>query len=114
MTYNLQPHITGDTWEGIGLISFTRNNSALDLTNASLSMNVKPAYNLASPIYLSLTTQNSGITIIQPTSGGNVSVPQRVVDVPVGRYNWSLTLELSSGEISTYLNGNWPIIARTP
>lgn len=114
MTYDIPAHITGDTWDGIPTLNLSENNSAVNLTNASISMFVKSVFNLASPNVLSLTTQNSGISISSPASSGNISIPESVIDIPVGNYSWGLTATLSSGKIKTYYMGNWKIIPRTP
>lgn len=114
MTYDIPAHITGDTWGGIPTLNISEDNLAIDLTNASLSMFVRSVYNLASPKLLTLTTQNSGISILSPASAGNITIPERIIDIPVGNYSWGLTATLSSGKIKTYYTGNWKIIPRTP
>lgn len=114
MTYDIDPHITGDTWDGLKTITFVKNNSAIDLTGAYLEFQVKSVFNLASPVVLSLTTKNSGIIISNPPISGIVTIPEKLIDIPVGNYSWSLTLSTQSGETKTYLSGNWQIIPRTP
>jgi len=114
MNYNIPAHITGDTWDGIPIITFTKSGSALNLTNASVEMSVKLSYNLAAPNVFPLSTATSGIVILNPPTAGNLSILPRIVDIPVGNYVWSLTLSLCSGEVKTYLMGNWSIIPRTP
>jgi hypothetical protein len=114
MIYDIKPHITGDTWEGLGTLTFVRNGSAIDLTGASVELEVKSAFNLASPIILSLTTENSGIVIVNPPTLGIISVPETIVDISVGNYSWSLTLKLQTEEKKTYIAGNWKIIPKTP
>jgi hypothetical protein len=113
MTYDIDPHITGDTWEGLTL-TFVKNGSAIDMTGSFLEFQVKAIYNLASPVVLSLTTQNSGILILNPPISGIITVPPRVVDIPVGKYTWSLTLSTKTGEVNTYISGVWPITSKTP
>jgi len=114
MNYDIPAQITGDTWEGIPIITFTKNGSALDLTGASVEMAVKLVYNLATPNVFPLSTATSGIVILNPPTAGNISILPRIADIPVGNYAWSLTLSLCSGEVNTYLMGNWPIIPRSP
>jgi hypothetical protein len=114
MTYDITPHITGDTWEGLGNFTLTKNGSAIDLTGASVELEVKSIFNLASPIILSLTTENSAILIVNPPTSGIIFTPETIVDIPVGNYSWSLTLKLQTEEIKTYMSGNWKIIPKTP
>ena len=114
MTYDIPDHISGNTWSGIPSYTFVENNSAIDLTNASIEMFVKSFYNLASPTVLSLLSPNSGITITEPATSGNISIPERVVDIPVGRYVWGMNITLSSGNIKTYLMGHWRIMPPVP
>lgn len=111
MTYNIPQHISGDTWDGIGLITFTRNGSALDLTGASVSMGVK--LSISSPDVLTLTTENSAIAIMNAVSG-QVRILPRIIDIPVGKYSWYFTLKLATQEVKTYLMGTWSIIPNIP
>lgn len=111
MTYDINPHITGDTWEGIHSISFVRNNSALNLTNAYAEMNVSRS--IDSPVVLSLTTLNSGILITNPLNG-TISIPPTTVSLPVDNYKWRIKFILQNQEVKTYLMGHWPIISDLP
>lgn len=112
MTYTIPTHISGDTWDGINSISFSKNNSAINLSNAYLEMGVK--YTIASPPVLTLTTSNSGITIMSPASAGVISIPKSIVDIPPGDYKWYLKFVLPTGETKTYLMGSWRIAANIP
>ena len=76
MILDINPHITGDTWDGISL-TLTYNNSALNLTNSYIEFSVKTAFEVASPVVLSLTTNNSGIKILNPPSAGNIKIPEK-------------------------------------
>lgn len=98
MTYDIPAHITGDTWDGIPLMSFSENNSAFDLNGASFTMSVKSVFNIASPNVLPLSTSASSILILSPASAGRISILPRIVDIPVGNYSWSLTMVLFSGK----------------
>ena len=111
MTYDINPQITGDTWEGINSITFSRNNSALDLTNAYAEMHVLRS--LDSPVVFSLTTTNSGILITNPLNG-TISIPPTTVNIPVGDYKWRIKFVLQDQEVKTYLMGHWPIISNLP
>lgn len=112
MAYNISPHITGDTWEGISSITFLKNSSAINLTNTYIEMNVR--LSLDSPVVLSLTTPTSaGITITNPTSGTIKVLPARI-NIPVGDYKWNIKMTFPDGIKKTYLMGNWPIVSDLP
>ena len=112
MTYNIPQQISGDTWNVIGAITFTKNGSAIDLTGALVEMSVK--YSIASPKVLYLNSlPGSGINISNPTTG-TISIPERIIDIPVGKYSWYITLTLNTGAKKTYLMGLWSIIPNIP
>lgn len=112
MAYNISPHITGDTWEGISSITFLKNNSAINLTDTFIEMKVR--LSLDSPVVFSLSTPaSSGITITNPTSGMIRILPTKV-DIPVGDYKWNIKMTFPNGTKKTYLMGNWPIISDLP
>ena len=112
MTYNIPQQISGDTWNGIGAITFTKNGSAIDLTGALVEMSVK--YSIASPKVLYLNSlPGSGINISNPTTG-TISISARIIDIPVGKYSWYITLTLNTGAKKTYLMGLWSIIPNIP
>lgn len=113
MNYDLEPYIVGDTWKGIGTLTFVRNGSAIDLTGASAVLEFKKAYEVATPVVLSLTTANSGIVITAPTSG-ILAIPARVLNIPVGMYCWYVTITLASSEVQTYMTGTLPVVPKIP
>jgi hypothetical protein len=110
ISYEIPPHISGDTWYGIGNITFLRNNSALNLSGAYLEMEVK--YSIDSPPVLTLNTANSGIVILNPPLSGMISIPERIVDIPPATYQYYLKLVLASGETQTEMGGIWKIDSR--
>jgi hypothetical protein len=112
MAYNISPHITGDTWEGISSITFLKNSSAINLTDTFVEMNVR--LSLDSPVVFSLTTPaSSGITILNPLSG-SIRVLPTTVNIPVGDYKWNIKMTFPDGTKKTYLMGNWPITSDLP
>jgi hypothetical protein len=111
MTYDISPHITGDTWDGIRSITFLKNNSAINLSNAYVEMNVLRS--LDSPVVLSLTTNNSGINITNALSG-TISISPTTINLPVDSYKWRIRIVLQNQEVKTYLMGYWPIVSNLP
>lgn len=111
MTYNIPSQITGDTWEGINSITFMKDGSALDLTGTTVEMGV--TLSISSPNVLTLTTENSGISITSPELG-IISIPPRIIDIPVSKYSWYLTLTFPTSAKKTYMMGLWSIIPNIP
>lgn len=110
MTYNIPQHISGDTWKGFSTIQFIKNNVPIDLTNADVEFGVKLSH--SSPEVLTLSIQNSGIELLSPLEGKIRILPQ-IVDIPVGKYSWYLTLNTPNSK-KTYLMGLWYIIPNIP
>jgi len=111
MTYNIPQHISGDTWKGISTVQFIKNNVPIDLTNAFVEFGVK--LSISSPDVLTLSTSNNGIEIISPLEG-KIKILPRIVDIPVGKYSWYITLSTSDNNKKTYLMGLWYIIPNIP
>jgi hypothetical protein len=111
MTYNIPQHISGDTWKGIGSISFKKNGVPLNISGYDIEASFK--LSIASPKVLTLTVQNSGISILSGPEG-RISIPSRIVDIPVGKYSWYLTLTSPEGNKKTYLMGLWTIVPNIP
>jgi hypothetical protein len=110
-SYSVPQHIAGDTWKGISDITITRNGSAIDLTGAYAEFNVK--YQIDAPTVVQFNTTNGTMMLVQPASSGQLIIPPQIVDVPPGNYIISLRVTLSSGEVDTFLTGNWPIVRYT-
>lgn len=107
ISYDITPHIAGDTWDGIPAITIQKNGSAVDLTNALIEMQVRPS--IDSPVYFELH-QNNGITIVDPPSAGNIQIPPQIVDIPSGNYVYDIKVTFNTGEVRTELGGNWLIL----
>jgi hypothetical protein len=110
MIYDINPHISGDTWCGLRNISIFRNGSALNLSGSYIEMQVR--LSIDSPSVLNLTTDNGGI-IIETPSLSAISIPSRIVNIPIGNYIYGLKVILPSGEAKTELEGNWPILTKS-
>lgn len=108
ISYEIADHISGNTWCGISTITFTRDNSALDLTGAYLEMQVR--LSIDSPMVLSLNTTNSGIVVLSPPTSGSVYFPSQIITLPPADYKYELKLFLPTGETRTYLSGIWKIL----
>lgn len=116
-TYDLQKYTSGDTWQGITLITIQRNFSALDLTGAYAEMNVR--FQIDAPLVVQFNTNVTtpflsagygAMTILDPASAGGISVPPQIVNIPPANYIYSIRVTLSSGEVDTFVTGSWPVI----
>lgn len=107
MTYTIPNHKKGDTWIGIETITINRNGQPLDLTNAKAIMQVR--FQPDSPIAVEFSSDNNTILFTAPTSG-ILQIPSQIVDIPAGKYLWDLQIILSTGEVKTFLEGDWTIL----
>jgi hypothetical protein len=106
MTYDIPAHKAGDTWQGIPSITIFRNGSALDLTGATAKMQVR--FKTDSPSVIDFSTQDNTITFLTSVSG-LINIPPRLVDLPPATYIYDLKITLATGEVKTFLEGDWPI-----
>jgi len=111
MTYDIPAHMVGDTWKGIYKITLVRNSFPVNLTDCAIKIQFRSIYNLASPVVLELTTENNDITILDPDEG-IIRVEERVVDIPIGIYNYDLAVITPTGRKTTYLIGTWEVNPR--
>jgi hypothetical protein len=107
MSYTIPKHRTGDTWKGIKNITIFRMGSALNLLSAVAKMQVR--HQTDAPHLLEFTSEN-GTILFNDAENGVLSIPQVLVDIPVGNYLWDLQITLSSGEVKTFISGDWTII----
>lgn len=108
-SYQISPHVTGDTWRGISLITLQQNGSAIDLTNAVVKMQVR--FQIDSPSVIDFSTEDNTIVIKEPATNGNISLPEQIVSIPVGTYQYDIKVIFPTGRVKTYFRGIWPIIS---
>jgi len=99
-------HIKGDTFDEVAF-SIKINNIALDLTGATIKMQLKKSSD--SPASLSLSSVSSaGITITSP-SAGLFKINEQIIDIEVFNYAYDIQLTLASGVVKTYVSGTFNI-----
>jgi len=99
-------HIKGDTFDEVAF-SIKINNIALDLTGATIKIQLKKSSD--SPASLSLTSVSSaGITITSP-SAGLFKINEQIIDIEVFNYAYDIQLTLASGVVKTYVSGTFNI-----
>lgn len=100
-------HIKGDTFDEVAF-SIAINGVPVDLTGATIKMQLKKNDNLLIPI-LSLTSAGSaGITITSPT-GGLFKINSQIIDIEAFNYVYDIQFTLASGVVKTYISGNFII-----
>jgi hypothetical protein len=107
--YQISPHVTGDTWRGIPLITLQKSGSGIDLTDVTVEMKVR--YQIDSPSVINFSTEDNTINILEPATNGNISIPERIVNIPVGIYQYDIKVTFPTGKVKTYFRGTWPIIS---
>jgi hypothetical protein len=107
MSYTIPKHRTGDTWKGIKNITIFRMGSALNLLSAVAKMQVR---NQTDAPHLIEFSSKNGTIVFTDAENGVLMIPEVLVDIPVGNYLWDLQITLSSGEVKTFIGGNWNII----
>ena len=100
-------HIKGDTFDEVAF-SIKINGVALDLTGATIKMQLKKS-NYLTVAALSLTSvASAGITITSPTLG-LFKINQQIIDIEVFNYAYDIQLTLASGVVKTYVSGTFNI-----
>ena len=105
--HSITPHVSGDSWEGIDLISIAINGAPPLFPLASAKIQFRRT-SLGS-VALTLDTANNSI-VIEDAALWQISVPSRVVAIDPGDYCWDLQTIDTNGQIKTYLKGVWPIL----
>lgn len=109
LTYDFPAHYKGDFWEGVSSITLTRDTSAVNLSGATVCMQIKPRAH-AEPA-ITLSTANGGITITSAVSG-EIRIPGRVIDLAAATYVYDLQYKIPSinaDYVQTALTGKFTV-----
>lgn len=109
MQYSLQDHRSGDTWKGIISLSILECNTPVDLTDCDIFMHFRSKLDIASPVFLELSTYNNSIKIISEEEG-ELSIPPKIISLPAGDYIYDLQINFPDGRSKTYLNGYFKVL----
>lgn len=105
--YNFPTHIKGDTFDG-ALFTISLNATAIDLTDAIITMDLRETKNGVSVKRLT-SVGDADITIdIDPTLG-KFSINNQIIDVDAGRYYYDIQIEFPDNTVKTYVSGTWLI-----
>jgi hypothetical protein len=111
MVYNFPDHISGDSWKGLN-ITILENGEPLNITDCDIFIHFRPVHNLASPIFLELTSDKNNIGTIIPEQG-LLAIDVTNFDIPSGVYNYDLQINFPDGSVKTYLKGTIKILPQT-
>jgi hypothetical protein len=100
-------HIKGDTFDEVAF-SIKINNVALDLTGATIKMQLKKSSDLTIALLSLTSVAAAGITITN-TTGGLFKINQQIIDIEVFNYAYDIQLTLASGVVKTYVSGTFSI-----
>ena len=105
-TYNFPAHIKGDTFLEQAFV-YKLNGAAIDLTSGAFKMMIKRSPR-STDSALTLT-DGSGITITDAVNGA-WQIDSQVIDIQEGTYYYDVQFTYASGQVSTYLSGEFEVI----
>jgi hypothetical protein len=112
MIYNFPDHYSGDTFKGISSITLLENGIPINLTNCGVYAQFRSITNLANPVVFEFSSDLQNVIIISP-SLGMITIPEQMIDVPAGDYDYDLQVIFPNGYIKTYLKGRIKILPQT-
>jgi hypothetical protein len=99
--------VTGNTWDGI-TVAFSSNGTAFDSPLSAVSMEFRtPAGVLTQTL-----TSAGGTIVIDNANTWEISIPEIVLSLTEGTWNWSITTTDSTGIIKTRVLGTLPILPK--
>lgn len=104
-TYNFPKHRRGDTWDGINSIGISVNSVSVNLSNATITMELRSDYD--APVTFSLSTTTSTIFILPSLSA--FTIPPVLIDISPATYLYDIQIIYPSGIVKTYMEGKWEI-----
>lgn len=100
--------ISGDTWSG-ATVGVKVNNVALDLTSASIEMQIRKT-RLDTPILTLKSSVSGEITISATPTDGKFIIEPTVITGEPGGYFYDVEITLQDSSVKTYLSGVVTII----
>jgi|WetSurMetagenome_2_1015567.scaffolds.fasta_scaffold283618_2 hypothetical protein len=104
--YDFPDTVKNDTFEGV-VFTVTVNTVALNLTNASIKMQLRNPDNYY--LALELSTDNLKIEITNAMAG-IFSIVKQIVIIPAMTYIYDIQITLGDGSVKTYIAGTWKIL----
>jgi len=103
--YNFPDHTNGDTFTGVQFEVLV-NASPLILTGATIKMQIRESYSSSSKTEFSTT---NGALEITDAIAGKFIFKNQIVRVVPRKYVYDIQIALPSGELYTYIKGEWVI-----
>lgn len=100
-------HTKGDTFNQVAF-EVTKNATALDLTGATIKMQLRKQYSDVSPALALTSVASAGITITNAASG-QFKINEQIIDIEVYNYVYDIQFTLASGEVKTYVKGGFNV-----
>jgi len=98
--------VTNDTFSGSVTLIDTATQTPIDLTGATVRMDVKADYAAATPVALSFAA-GSGLTLDEPA--GKVSF-SKTMSIPPAEYVYDLQVTFPGSIVRTYLRGRIKVL----
>ena len=105
----LNSHKRGDTFLGISEIEVLINGVAVDITGASILMQLKKVAG-SSDVAKEFSTDNALITITDATAG-KFAIESCIIDIIPFNYVYDIEVTLATGRVLTVVEGTWEILA---
>lgn len=100
-------HTKGDTFNEVAF-EVKKNGVALDLTGATIKMQLRKEYNDITPTLALTSVSNAGLTITNATSG-HFKINAQIINIEVFNYVYDIQFTLASGEVKTYVKGGFNV-----
>ena len=97
----------GDTFSEVAF-EVKKNGTAIDLTGATIKMQLRKNYSDVSPALALTSVSSAGITITTAASG-QFKINEQIIDIEVFNYVYDIQFTLSTGEVKTYVKGGFNI-----
>ena len=109
MSNTIQPHRSGDTWDGVEFHFENEVNgvfSDMDLTGYTFSAKFRTS--LKGAVAWEFSTENGNITCPIPTNGKIYFMPQ-VINYPAQHYIFGIEMTSPTGRVTTIIDGSSPL-----
>ena len=100
-------HTKGDTFNEVAF-EVKKNGTALNLTGATIKMQLRKDYSDVSPTLSLTSVSNAGLTITNATSG-HFKINEQIINIEVFNYVYDIQFTLASGEVKTYVKGGFNV-----
>ena len=100
-------HTKGDTFNEVAF-EVKKNGTALNLTGATIKMQLRKEYSDVSPTLALTSVSNAGLTITNATSG-HFKINEQIINIEVFNYVYDIQFTLASGEVKTYVKGGFNV-----